>query len=272
MMQCLPLPFPSCSPSGRSGGCDRFSLLSFGFEDRSQWRPAFPRRALCFPCQKAPAPAWMRVKILSGYLCPHRCHLSVALQIQLLFRGGSAGFAVVRQLWTREGPTHPPGTLTLQTKVPYRGTAQPRLPPQGPGIPVALPEVQVGRDLGGLRPAGRRGYLPQPRCQPVPAGDPPPAQPGQLGSQAVSKLVDWPGAGTHHPRDRGTCGTEGSDPPATRPGPFRSQPSGNHFVQPPEAEIFFKKKSINYFPFSSDPTFVFSPQLPVGDSLTSGKS
>lgn len=88
----------------------------------------------------------MRVKILSGYSCPHRRHLSVALQIQLLFQGGSAGFAVGRQRWTREGPTHPPGTLTLQTKVPYRGTAQPRLQPQGPGIPVALPEVQVGRD------------------------------------------------------------------------------------------------------------------------------
>lgn len=30
-------------------------------------------------------------------------------------------------------------------------------------------------------------------------------------------------------------------------------------------------KSINYFQFSSDPTFFFSPQLHISDSFTSGK-
>ena len=135
---------------------------------------------------------------------------------------------------------------------------------------MARPEVQVGQRPWGLRPAERRHSSHNPGAsRPLP-GALPPAQPGRPGSQTVSELVDWHGAGTQQPGDRGTCRAEGSDPPGTCPaGPFRSQASGKCFVQPPEAEIFFK--SINYFPFSSDPTF-FSAQLHIGDPFTSGKS
>lgn len=82
------------------------------------------------------------------------------------------------------------------------------------------------------------GVLPQPRCQPVPSRDPslPPRQGGRVPRWWASSWTGM-GPGARQPGDRGTRR-------AARPGPFRPRASGNHFVQPPEAEIFFKKPKL----------------------------
>lgn len=68
---------------------------------------------------------------------------------------------------------------------------------------------------------------------------------GVAGFQTVSELVDWHRAGTRQPGDRGPhrAGTSQTHW-AVCPGPFRLQASGGHFVQPPEAERFFKEHKL----------------------------
>lgn len=70
-----------------------------------------------------------------------------------------------------------------------------------------------------------------------PPGALPPTRPGRPGSRAARQLMDWRGAGTRQPGERG---------PAGRRGRGRSDPKHQEIIlyDHPEAEIFFKKRKL----------------------------
>lgn len=175
-----------------------------------------PEGTLCFPCKKAPAPAWMRVEILIVYSCPHHHH-SIALKIQLLYRAGSAGFAVGRQHRGPRGsypPTHASHRAPRLFKPKFLIGAQPSLDCNLRGLG-SLWRLLKSRLAETLRSetSRKKGLLPQPRCQAVPARDPPSRPARAAGFPSGEQARDRHGAGTRQPSDRGTCGAEGSDPP-----------------------------------------------------------
>lgn len=138
---------------------------------------------------------------------PHYHH-GVTLKIQLLYQEGLAGFAAGHQHQDPRGsclPTRPTGHLDSSNQSSLQGHSPALTASSGAWDPCGASWSPGWQRPRGLRPAGRRGaplttQVPASPCQ----GPPPPPQPGWLGFQAVSKLMDWHGAGTHQPGDGGT--------------------------------------------------------------------
>lgn len=168
----------------------------------------------------------------------------VALTIQLPYREGFARLAAGCQHQDPRGPSPPTrptsGHLDSSNQSSLKGHSPALSATSGARHPCGTSGSPGWQRPRGLRPSGSGGggVLPQPRCQPVPSRDPslPPRQGGRVPRWWASSWTGM-GPGARQPGDRGTRR-------AARPGPFRPRASGNHFVQPPEAEIFFKKPKL----------------------------